>query len=547
MSIYASENFTEEEKNKLRPYFTNLEGPVFALVNLPEVVKGALFARYSRSGKSLRRLFLDEFADNWDLYISEASDKTIGVKRAEKLYETVFLEYGDDSVAQLGGVHLACEQVSNLLTKILERGRLMSYLEQSTRYIQYDLPLPSGGYRYHRDPGVLNSSLSDRYINDMDRIFAIYGQLYEQTNAYLLDTYFPEGGDTATKPELRALKALSLDLLRGILPIGTVSNMGIHASGQAFEQLLLRMMASDLPEARSYGEMMKTELMKVIPDFLSRIDRRERGGVWADYIADCRHGTQKAVGAVLYSGKSGNTPVSASLPTPTPTSIKLVSHDVDGETKVLEAILFACTDLSHDEIKAMLPLDKDKAGAIFDAYVGERLNRRHKPGRAFESTVYNFEIISDYGAFRDLQRHRMLTVEWQDPNPDLGFYVPTEIVKAGLDVLYLESVQISVELYHALRQNFPFQALYALPMATNIRYKLELNAREAMHLIELRSSPQGHPNYRYIAQEMYRLIKNEAGHGLIASAMKYTDFSEVQIGRLEAEKRIENKIDRTDK
>src|SRR5471030_1946477 len=174
---YASESFTDEEREVLSHYLTNLDGPVFALTNLPEVVKGALFARYSRSDKSLRRLFLDEFVGDLDLTGDLTVDATVGLKRAEQLYERVFLEYGDDSVAQLGGVHLACEQASNLLTKILEWGRLMAYLEQSTRYIAYDARLANGHYRYYRDPDILASPFGARYIGDLDRLFDTYGML----------------------------------------------------------------------------------------------------------------------------------------------------------------------------------------------------------------------------------------------------------------------------------------------------------------------------------------------------------------------------------
>src|ERR1700729_1637377 len=171
MFPYASEHFTPDEEAILRRYVTNLHLPVFALVNLPEVVKGALFARYSRLPKSLRRLFLDEFVGELDITGDATVDATVGLRRAEDLYEKVFLEYGDDSVAQLGGVHLACEQASNVLTKVLERGRLMAYLEQPTRYIPYDTRLASGHYRYHRDHEVLESPLGARYVGDMDRMF----------------------------------------------------------------------------------------------------------------------------------------------------------------------------------------------------------------------------------------------------------------------------------------------------------------------------------------------------------------------------------------
>src|SRR5580698_9493711 len=180
MHAYAAEEFTDAEVAVLRRYFTNLEGPVFALVNLPEVVKGALFARYSRSSKSLRRLFLDEFVGDLDLAGDVTVDATLGLERADELYQRIFFEYGDDSVAQLGGVHLACEQASNVLTKVLERGRLMAYLEQSTRYIAYDARLDNGRYRYFRDPDILGSPLGARYVGDLDRMFDTYRDLLPQ-------------------------------------------------------------------------------------------------------------------------------------------------------------------------------------------------------------------------------------------------------------------------------------------------------------------------------------------------------------------------------
>ena len=192
---YAAERFSPDEAEKLRPYFTNLDRPVFALVNLPEVVKGALFARYSRSPKSLRRLFLDEFVGDLDLSDDVGVDASVGLRRAEELYERVFLEYGDDSVAQLGGVHLACEQSSHVLTKILEWGRLMAYLEQSTRYIPYDARL-GGRYRYYRPAEVLDSPLGARYVADMDAMFDAYASCLAQMLEWARDTYPKEPGDS---------------------------------------------------------------------------------------------------------------------------------------------------------------------------------------------------------------------------------------------------------------------------------------------------------------------------------------------------------------
>ncbi len=239
VAVYVPESFTSDEADILRRYFTNLDGPVFALVNLPEVVKGALFARYSRSPKSLRRLFLDEFVGDLDIRGDQSIDATIGLDRAEELYERVFFDYGDDSVAQLGGVHLACEQASNLLTKILEWGRLMSYLEQSTRYIAYDSRL-GGRYRYHRDPAILAGPLGTRYVGDLDRIFDAYSQCAEFVTDHVRATV-ERGPDDSEFVYRTATRAKALDAVRGMLPAAATSNVGIYGTGQAFEALLLRM------------------------------------------------------------------------------------------------------------------------------------------------------------------------------------------------------------------------------------------------------------------------------------------------------------------
>jgi thymidylate synthase ThyX len=279
MFPYAVETFSAEEEDVLRRYVTNLDQPVFALVNLPEVVKGALFARYSRSPKSLRRLFLDEFVGELDITGDATVDATVGLTRAEELYEKVFFEYGDDSVAQLGGVHLACEQASNVLTKVLEWGRLMAYLEQSTRYIAYNQRLTTGHYRYYRDPGLLVSPLGARYVGDMDRMFDTYGELLEGAKAWLATRHPRQPGDSDFVHR-QAVRAKALDALRGLLPAASLSNVGIYGTGQSYEMLLLRMRSHPLPEARQYADLMLEELRKVIPSFLQRVDRPDRGGAW---------------------------------------------------------------------------------------------------------------------------------------------------------------------------------------------------------------------------------------------------------------------------
>jgi thymidylate synthase ThyX len=531
MTVYVSEDFTPAEADVLRRYFTNLDAPVFALVNLPEVVKGALFARYSRSAKSLRRLFLDEFVGDLDITGDATVDATVGLQRAEELYDRVFVEYGDDSVAQLGGVHLACEQASNLLTKVLEWGRLMSYLEQSTRYIAYDTRL-GGRYRYHRDPEVLGSPLGLRYVGDLDRMFDTYADMAAVMHDWFRDRFPRQPGDSDFVHR-QALKAKALDTVRGALPAASLSNVGIYGTGQAYEALLLRMRAHPLPEARSYADLMLTELRKVIPSFLKRVDLTDRGVAASTYLATTRTAMED-VAARLF-------------PEPAPDTggprVELVEFDPDAEVRMVAAMLYPYTDRPEAEIESRVRgMTVDERLAVVRAYVGDRTNRRHRPGRAFERPAYRFDVLADYGAFRDLQRHRMLTVEWQALAPRHGYTRPDAVVDAGVGATFDETMERSAALHDALAERFPAQAPYAVALAYRVRFVMQMNAREAMHLVELRSAPQGHPAYRVVAQEMHRLIAEKAGHRAVAEAMRFADHApEPALERLVAERRAEQR------
>jgi thymidylate synthase ThyX len=525
---YWVEEFTDDERARLAPYVTNLDRPVFALRNLPETVKGALFARYSRSGKTLRRLFLDEFADQVD-----AGERTmageVGVARATALYQRVFDDYGDDSVAQLGGAHVACEQASNLLTKQLEWGRLAAYLEQSTRYVSY-ADRPGGRWRYHLDPDVDASDLGPEYRRVLDGLFATYAELLPALTGHLARVVPQEPGSSEAAWR-RAVTARALDGLRGLLPAATTSNLGIYATGQAYEALLLRLRASALPEARSYADLLLEELRKVIPAFLHRVDREDRGVAWSRYLAETAAETAKVVEAVL-----GDVPPAAE---PGP-SVRLSEFDPAGEDKVLTAIAYPNLEAGEAEVAARVArLGAEERARLLAAYVGERRNRRHRPGRAFERAVYTFDVVADYGAFRDLQRHRMCTIVWQPLTPALGYDLPADVVEAGLDGRFQAAMASSAALYEALAPRFPAQAPYAVGLAHRVRFAMTMNARELMHLAELRSTPQGHPAYRLVAQRMHRLVADQAGHRAIAEAMRFVVHDEVGLGRLAAERRLE--------
>jgi thymidylate synthase ThyX len=528
----ATETFTPAEREALAPYFTNLDGPVFALVHLPEVVKGALFARYSRSAKSLRRLFLDEFHED---VVAGANQRVVGVQRAEKLYEKVFVEYGDDSVAQLGGVHLACENCSNVLTKVLEWGRLMAYLEQSTRYVPYT-DRPGGRWKYHVPAELAGTPLEARYVAALDGAFATYARWLGRMQDHFKKLHPPED-DVSPSVYERTIRAKALDTVRGLLPAATHANVGIFGTGQAFEALLLRMRANPLAEVRTYADRMLEELRKVIPAFLRRVDQAERGVRWSRYLSETREAVA-GVAADLLGDLA---------PEPRP-EVVLADFDPDGEAKVVASALYASSRLPDDQLQRIVSgMSAEDRLRVLTAYVGERANRRHKPGRAFERATYRFDILGDYGAFRDLQRHRMLTLEWQPLSPDHGYNVAEAVAEAGGLDDWKRVMDESAAAFRVIRDaGFAHVAPYAVCMAYRVRFYMEMNAREAMHTIELRTGPQGHPSYRRVCQRMHRLIAEQAGHRAIAGAISHANHDAVDLERLEAEKAAEQRRRSTD-
>jgi thymidylate synthase ThyX len=523
---YVGDTFTAEERALLEPHFTNLEGPVFALTNLPEAVKGAMFARYSRTTKSLRRLFLDEFAD--DVAGLDASSVAPASTRAEGIYERVFVEYGDDSVAQLGGVHLACEQSSQLLAKALEWGRLAAYLEQSTRYMRYD-DKPGGRWRATVPTELAGTPLEERYETFLDDAFTTYGELYERLGAWFR-ARFPKQPDDTDFVYKQTILAKTCDTLRMLLPAGTRSNLGIYATGQSYEQLLMRLAQHPLAEMRDYGALMLVELRKVIPEFLTRVDQPDRGVAWSEYWREVRQRTDELAAKLV----GDETPAPRHL-------VNLVDHDAEGELKVTAAVLYAHSALPDDQLLDIVRvMSADERAEILAASVGERGNRRHKPGRAWERTSYRFDVLCDYGAYRDLQRHRPLTLEWQRLTPAFGYDVPAAVQEAGLTDRWDRVMERSRETYDAIAAaGLPDVAQYAVSMAYRIRFVMQMTAREAMHLTELRSQPAGHPVYRAVAQEMHRRIS--AVHPAIGAAFTHISYEDVDLERLEAERRTERK------
>lgn len=536
MQLHWENPLTPEEQATIAPFVTNTDGPIFCLRNLPEVVKGTLFSRYSRSDKSLRRILLEEFIKDPEANFlgvvggpaEGARDQLIAVQRAEAFYERVLIGYGDDSVAELGGVHIACEGVSNIAAKALEDSRIgLAPLEKSTRYVLFNRKV-AGRYHYYREPSIMASAHATRYEQALDRLFETYSSLIDPLTQWI-QAGNPRDDATSERAYTSATRAKALDLLRGLLPMATLTNLGIFGNGRAFDYLLTKLAASPHAELRQVGQHMQAQLDLLIPAFVKRA-KSERGAQYAHYLA-----TNRTASAAL----ARRLPEDA--PSASESTVRLVEYDPDAEHKVVAAILYPHSALGLAELQAhAATLSADERARIIDTYVGERDSRFQRPGRALEETYYSFDVLADLGAYRDLQRHRILTQERQAYGVGHGYVTPSELEQAGLAGDYRAALEQAAETVERIAQDDADAAQYAVPFAFRVRWRMKLNLREAYHLIELRSARQGHPAYRAIAQEMYRQIR--AVHPTLAKGLRFVDLNDYTLERLAAEQRLDAKL-----
>ncbi len=514
---------TEAGEQFLHDAITNTKSNVYAFTGekLTAITAAAAMARLSRRGDDMRITILDEFA------------KSLG--KDETLLQRVITAYGDDSVQQLVGQHVVVEEASNLLTKKLEWGRLASYLEQSTRYIYFDQKDKHGAYKYVV-PEHFDALTQQLYVKKMDQLFDLYSKMVHKLTAYVqARSNTPEKErDMAWKG---ATRAQACDAIRPVLPVATKATVGIYASGQALESLIMHLLSDELPEARETGQKLLDEARKVIPTFLERADKPDRGGATIAYRANTYAGIQKLAKEYLPDSHSPET-----------TPVKLSSYWPKSELELVPDMLYEHSTLPLGEIQSTTQTwPYTQKETVFHAYMGERLNRRHRPGRALEKAHYSFDLVCDYGIFRDLQRHRMVDdLEWQFLTPRYGYEVPKLVEEAGLADMFEQCFDISLELYSSLQAaGYQLEAQYATLLGHRMRWKVTMNAREAFHFIELRTSPQGHPGYRKLAQQMYEKIAEV--HPLTAAAMKFVNQGEdEELTRLAAEKYTQFKLQQMD-
>ena len=547
-----NETFTEAEKKILAPFFTNIDEAVFGL-KLPQEIAGALFSRYSRSTKNLRRIFLDEFLGDPELGLKDllggewsGGDQSAALEKARAFYERVLVGYGDDSVAQLGGAHIACEGISNVAVKFLEDARIgIAPLEKSTRYVRFDQKDEKGEYPFYREPKIMASPHGPAFTELMNLLFKTYSSQIDPMIEFVkrslpieeVELRHPQGGGTMSYKEAQkdeklkkwaetayrsTVRAQACDILRSYLPAATLTNAGFFGDGQAFEYMITKLYSHELTELRDLAASTHGVLNELIPSFVKRAK-------FNNYIAETNAATRTVAQQVTMES-----PVSPSDP------VLLVDYDGEAEERVISAILYPHSRHPLHQLRGLVEqMPDNERKKILDEYLKRRGHRRDRPGRALEQVYYTFDVLGNLGLYRDLQRHRILTQERQDFTTVHGYDTPPEMEEAGFKTYFDNCMEKASRLHENIHRDLPYEAQYVVPFAYKIRWYMKMNLREAVHIGELRTMPQGHPDYRFITQEMWRKI-GEA-HPTLAAYAKFIDWKTYRLGRLSSELRTEYK------
>lgn len=534
----ALSEFSSKEEEILSDHFSNTTDNVFAIITPQQVDRGALMSRYSRTDKSMRRVFLDEFLKNKN--------------RGEEFYNRVLLEYGDDSVAELGEAQIAIEGLSNIAVKKIEDRRIgLSYLEKSSRYVAWDKK-ENGKYRFYRDPEIMNSKFADMYEDTCNFSFDVYSKNIESMIKYVRERYpiekysFKDSIDGKEKlfSKLKdssdiksasmiyrgSTKAKALDILRGLLPASTLTNVGITGNGRAFEYLLTVLASSELKEEQELASKIKKELDVTIKSFVRRADDKY-GKAFQKYLTDIKNKTRAIAKKEIKSAQSQGR------------STNLVDYELEKNAieKIITSIIYEQSpSTSFQNIQNQVKkIPTDNKIKIINEFVKLRKNRRHKPPRAFENIYYTFDLCNNFGMFRDFHRHRALTLERQVLTTDHGYTTPDEIKILGLEKEFTDCMEKTKTTFGKIRKKYPEQGQYVVNFAYNYSYFMKFNLREACHLIELRTVPQGHVDYRKVAQEMFNEINKI--HPTLSKIIKFVDLKNYDLERFESEKRTDIK------
>ncbi|MBI4599765.1 FAD-dependent thymidylate synthase [Candidatus Uhrbacteria bacterium] len=526
---------TPEERSRIEPFVTNLDSSVFGFQNLPSVISGALFGRYSRSELGARELlareFLGEGQEFRDALTGELNVGGIRIDpaKAEGFFSRVLDQYGDDSVAELGGTAIAVENISNVLAKIIEDRRIgLSPLEKSTRYVRFDRKDAAGEYPYVVDPDIDRAGHTETYRTAMNALFDTYTALIDPLMEEL-KIRFPKKDNQSDGAYRGALRGQACDVVRYLLPMSTKTNVGLVGNGRAFEYLMYHLRACGLAEGARIAKEIDDTLGFLIPAFVRRA-KTDRGQGNVDYLASLFQ-KQKCLISQLVSDTIKEREHEA--------TVRLIDFDRDGEQKIAAALCYDHSDMPYAQTKEFFAAHPEKVAEMIADILIPRKHRTHKPPRAFEHTQYLFEITCDIGAFRDLHRHRMLTQQRQGYTTLRGYAIPQDIKNAGKEGEYARAMDTAASAYETIKRDLPLQAQYCVPFGFLIRFIFRMNAREAYHLCELRSTIQGHPSYRYVAQEMAREIAKV--HPNLGKGMMITWDGYDELARVASEMRQEQK------
>lgn len=531
--------FTESQIKILEHFVTNTSSNIFVLRNLPEVIKGALFSRYSRSTLGLRSLLLKEFILNEDTAFNaiagkygdaDVSDQMVAIQKAQSFYDRILDGYGDDSIGELGGAHLAIENISMLAAKAIEDCRIGgSPLEKSTRYIYFDQKV-DGQYLFYHEPVLMTSAYRELFLETCENLFDTYSKLIPPLTAKI-EEGFPKDPAISKAAYTAALRAKVLDCLRGLLPASAMTNMGVFGNGRFFESLLQKLHSNNLAEIQEIGRKAQQELSKVVPSFIRRSDVTHKYYHSYSQFLEAMQGELSQLSEI-------HSPEINQMAKP---GVRLVHFDPEAPIKVAGALLFSCSKGGFEELQNHCKkLSEEDLGRILEAAATFRENRRHKSPRALEHASFTFEILADYGVYRDLHRHRVLTQERQLLTCNYGYYIPPEIVGTEMESEYIEAMEKGKKAYDVIAEELPEEAQYVVPMAYNIHWYFHVNLRSLQWLTELRSQAAGHPTYRWIAQEMARQVSDALP--LFERFFKFVDFEGYELGRLGAEIRQEEKM-----
>ena len=491
----------KEDELILKNHVTNVDKNIYAIFNLPPEVVAVLFAYYSRSPntfrKNLLKLIKDKELDVGELTKAyrqkEGLDYSKAKEKAMEFHRKWVVGYGHGSVAEHANASVSMEEVSILATKVIEDCRLAAFTEKSTRYQVFDRD------SYYKPKKLLASEFKGLYEETCNHLMDTYTELYPQMLDWVKKNY-PKPEAMAEKLYESKAHAKACDIVRYLLPASTLTNLGMTVNARELAHAIRKWLSHPLEELQEVGEQTKQEVKKLVPSLLDHAEFNE-------YISE----TDKRLDEVArqaYKKASGEEP----------NGVKLVAYDKDAVEKVAAALLYAHSRQPYAEVlqdcKEAFEMHIE---ALFKEAL-EKMGRHDAPLRELEHANYTFDIVVDYGAFRDIQRHRICTQTNQDLGVELGFETPEELVKAGFEKEFKDCMEKAREAYHRIKARYPKEAQYVVPLAYRKRVLLTCNFRELFHFIKLRSGPQGHLSYRKIAVQCFEEI--EKVHPLFARYIK---------------------------